>query len=309
MRFYTKEWYNMMQVWGLGDNFKKIPDGDYSDDDIQKLYDKALRKRIAEERKFYNIPPELFIPESLDEETFDPEEWLIIGEDESVYIPDDPQEVRDNILAEYEKACEEFDNRPEFDSAECIGWFKDDFAAGLKNARTFYPAWLREECDERLIALGLLPETTYKKYKDEIRRIKKEWKQINRNAAKTAEKQQISSEIHELFDLHDAYLLSLRKKGNDCVMDLQKGGTWSDDKGRYRTLVFKNAQIIEKDSGITTRKRRDEYGVWTNTSFLYYELYKSDSGYEIHIMFWAGTGLAYLTLTCSDVQGFDFASY
>jgi hypothetical protein len=52
MRFYTKEWYALMQDMGL--DFKKISDGNYTDAKIDALYQKQLKKEIASERRFRN---------------------------------------------------------------------------------------------------------------------------------------------------------------------------------------------------------------------------------------------------------------
>ena len=42
MKFYTKEWYELMQCQNYTSGLKKIPDKVYTDDDIQAFYDKDL---------------------------------------------------------------------------------------------------------------------------------------------------------------------------------------------------------------------------------------------------------------------------
>lgn len=308
MRFLTKEWYCLMQLWGLGDIFKKIPDKEYSDADISKLYEKALKKENAAEKKAYNTPPELWIPESLNDEDFDPMDYLIVDEENenNFHVPASAEEVRASIIYNYEKECEAFEKRGKFDPSETIDWFKESYKAGLNNAKYFYPKWMQEETDIRLMALHLLPETVYLKFKNHIREAKKEWNRLNRCYEKASKKQDISEDIRDLFDLHDACLLSLRKQGKNYVMEFQKDGMWSDDELRYRRITFKKAQILEKDSGISTRKQYDEHGIWTSTTLLYHELYNSQTGYEVHLMFWAGDDLAYVTLDCSEISGRDY---
>ena len=47
MRFFTREWYEMMQRTGCAGEFVKLPDGHYTDADIRKLYDRKLKKEIG----------------------------------------------------------------------------------------------------------------------------------------------------------------------------------------------------------------------------------------------------------------------
>ena len=54
MKYYTKEWYELLQAWGLSGDLKKIPDAVYTTADIEKLYKKKLKKEIAFERDSYN---------------------------------------------------------------------------------------------------------------------------------------------------------------------------------------------------------------------------------------------------------------
>jgi hypothetical protein len=35
---------------------------------------------------------------------------------------------------------------------------------------------------------------------------------------------------------------------------------------------------------------------------LYKEIYRTDTGYEVHMMFWLPKGLAYLTIACEDLS-------
>ena len=46
MRYYTKEWYDLMQKTNYTFGMKKIPDQDYSEAEIKAFYDKALKNRI-----------------------------------------------------------------------------------------------------------------------------------------------------------------------------------------------------------------------------------------------------------------------
>lgn len=307
MKYYTKEWYYLMQLWGLGDSFKKIPDKIYTDMDIQTWYDKLLQKEIASEKKSYNTPPVLHIPNSLFAEPFNPDDWSYIDEDDIIHRPESPEEVRSNLIAQHEAALEAFQNRDPFDPEEVKYWFRESYRAGLRNARGFYPKWLSEEVDPRLIALNLLPETSCKKYKKELRKAKAEWNRLNRGAERAASRQQIPESIREMFQLHDACLQSFRKAGKNYEMLIRKDGAWQDDQEACMKILFRDAIILEKDPWLRVRKYKTEDGtILSNTTFLYHELYNKDHGYEIHMMFWTGKAkLAYLTVWCSDVICLD----
>jgi hypothetical protein len=231
MRFYTKEWYALMQVIGL--DFKKIPDGNYTDAEIDALYQKQLKKEIALDQFF-----------------------------ETVYQTK-------------------------------LHYYKDAL-----------PAWMTEQVDRRLLALDLLPESAYRRYREESREKKKEWNQINRAAKRTLSKQNIPENVAEALRLHDASLLSFKKSGKNYVMLVRGDGLWSDAPTPYRKVVFHQAVVLEKEAGLRVHKlESDEDGFYqSNVSFLYHEIYRTDIGYEADMMFWVPKGLAYLTIACADIS-------
>jgi hypothetical protein len=67
--------------------------------------------------------------------------------------------------------------------------------------------------------------------------------------------------------------------------------------------VFQQAVVLEKEAGLRVHKlESDEDGFYqSNVSFLYHEIYRTDTGYEAHMMFWVPKGLAYLTIACTDI--------
>ena len=59
MRYYTKEYYTLMMSLGTADLYEPVIDKDYTDEEIEELYQKALDRYIEEERASYDEPPEL----------------------------------------------------------------------------------------------------------------------------------------------------------------------------------------------------------------------------------------------------------
>ena len=57
MKFYTKEWYALMQRQNYTSGLKKIADKVYTDEDIIAFYDKDLKAEIARDRRIHNTPP------------------------------------------------------------------------------------------------------------------------------------------------------------------------------------------------------------------------------------------------------------
>ena len=49
MRYYTKEWYELMQKTELTAGLRKVPDKKYTKKDIDALYEKTLNREMAAE--------------------------------------------------------------------------------------------------------------------------------------------------------------------------------------------------------------------------------------------------------------------
>ena len=57
MRYFTKEWYELMQQQIGVEGLTKVADKVYSDAEIQAFYERDLKKEIAHDRKLYNMKP------------------------------------------------------------------------------------------------------------------------------------------------------------------------------------------------------------------------------------------------------------
>ena len=78
MRYYTKEWFDLMQRAGQTAGLRKVPDKKYTKKDIDALYEKILRRETAAEKKAYNTAPDLsYLLEILDEHGFNADDWVI----------------------------------------------------------------------------------------------------------------------------------------------------------------------------------------------------------------------------------------
>ena len=68
MRYYTKEYYTLMMALGVADMYEPVIDKEYSDEEIEELYQKALDNYVEELRASYDEPPEFDFDEAADPE-------------------------------------------------------------------------------------------------------------------------------------------------------------------------------------------------------------------------------------------------
>ena len=77
MRYFTKEWYELMQQQIGVEGLTKVADKVYSDAEIQAFYERDLKKEIAHDRKLHNVKPTFELEEELlRPENFKPENFL-----------------------------------------------------------------------------------------------------------------------------------------------------------------------------------------------------------------------------------------
>ena len=155
MKYYTKDWYNLMQKCDYTLAMKKIPDKAYSEDEIKTFYNKALKKEIALRREGYNDQPDytaLF--DMLDENDFDPIDWVLIDESKGIgRFPQSKEEVRAFYEAEKKRKEQEFINRGPFNATSVADDFKSLFKHRLKLVVDEFPKWTIEHATRLASAL------------------------------------------------------------------------------------------------------------------------------------------------------------
>lgn len=162
--------------------------------------------------------------------------------------------------------------------------FKDTYNSFMQNIADFSPKWLKEVVDLRLIALGLLPSSAYKRLALEIEGARKDCLAGENQFNEATSLQRLPAILMKSFTIHDARLFFLGKSGNKIVMtfDLSYGS---------RTIQFLDATVIT-----------DELPASMNVRFLYNEIFRVGVNFEIHMLFEGKEGeLFYYTLQCSGV--------
>lgn len=280
MKFYTKEWYELMQKTDYTVGLKAIPDKEYSDKEIKAFYESDLKKEIARDKKLHKLMKN-------GKSGF---EMLFGGLGDM----------------SFDLSFDDVPIENEFDPSETIACFKESYRNLLRYAAENYPPWVSEVVDKRLLALWRMPASAYDRLKAEERENKKKFNSINKKALRVLSSQNIPEDLKASFAYHDSAVLKIQKQGKNVIMYLRKDGYWPDDDTPYTKLVFENVKTAEREEGITLRCSKDFEGfVSSNCHYLYDELYKRMDGFEIHMMFTCGGKLKYFTVACENVIVYD----
>ncbi len=306
MKFYTKEWYELMQQMDYTTGMKKIPDKVYSDKEIKAFYDADLKAEIARDRKIHNTPPGPYDweDELLAPDRFSPDIFLFENEETGeVFHPQTPEIARHYLEQERQQVQERFAARPPFDPTETIECFQETYRSMLRHCGSRYPKWVQETVDKRLLALWRIPESAYKRLKKEEQANRRTFNKIEAEATAVLGQQSIPEEIRSQFCFHDANVLAIKRVGSDVELYLRKDGGWMDDATPYIKIIFKNVSHLDREKGFALRPKFDKWGnLGTSCVYLYDELYQNEDGYEVHMLFWTSKALRYLTIRSKDIQ-------
>ncbi len=305
MRYYTKDWYELMQNLHYVSGMTVVPDKEYTDAEIQAFYDADLAEEIEHDRELYNTPPmQINLEDLLEPEAFSPDMFLF--EDEAtgkLYHPKTAEEAGSVLEKKKSDDEERFAMSPPFNPAETIQCFEECYRGLLNYGMNGYPEWIRPFIDPRLSALGRMTEDAYhrlKKLEDENQAA---FDEINRQAEEVLMQQVIPVEISSRFCFHDASVLALKRSGKDVYLYLRKDEGWMEPMTPYIKVIFKNVSFIDREKGMVLRKRKNEDSEYTsNYTYLYDELYRTKTGYEVHMLLWSFKHLRYLTIGCEDIE-------
>lgn len=279
MRFYTKEYYTLMMSLGVTEMYEPVIDKDYSDEEIEELYQKALDRYVEDERAEYDAPPVMYLDED-----------------------GDPEDLE---LFRFE--TEEYENREPFDEDEAAEEFEEMYRDNLDEPDEDLPDWVREAVDPRILAMYFMPEKIYRKLADEDKANEEKFDVLDGQTEEAFEEMRgdIPDELEELMDtlgeLEDSYVLSIEKTGNEIEMKLE--GWDEDGEEAVYTLRFDEVEVLE-DEGVEAHSGKDEDGdTESDCELLYSEIYIEDGMPEIHMMF-DNDGLKYLTFRCEEAYAY-----
>ena len=308
MRYYTKEWYDLMQRQNYTNCLKAIPDKCYSDQEIQAFYTEDLELEIACARRCYDTPPSnTWADRLLQPDKFQPQNFLFENEETGeLFHPETAEIAREYIRRERERREAAFDTRPPFEPAETIQCFQECYENMLRYGAAAYPQWVLDKVDKRLLALNRMPESIYRLLQEEEKRNQEAFKKIMDEARAVLDAQDIPIELRENFHFHDADILALRRFRTDAYLYLRKDGGWPDGTTPYAKIIFRNVSRLDREKGFMIRTKQDKQGgLYSGCQFLYHELYKTSDGYEVHILLWANKEPRYLTICCEEITIVD----
>lgn len=310
MKYFTKEWYDLMQSFHASSLYEPIPDRPYSDEEIQNMIEERLKQELEEDREGFDTPPQFDEGDYEDlKEMFD----RCAKEDIEVSL-----DVTDETTGEAHKAfsydsfiaierknniylMKEFENRGSYDEKEFIDEWRENFEFDLENAGYDLPDWAKASVDPRLLALGYLPKSIYKKIEAEDRKNYKEFDKITKKADQILKKEtkKLPETLADGLNLHDEIVYSFVFDKTDFLLQIND-----------RIYRFQNAVILEneldeiKDHMVSTPNEipdydNDSYEEFIVCSWLYKEVYYLDKNrYEVHVLLDADK-LRYLTFQCS----------
>ena len=281
MRYYTKEYYTLLLAQGAAELYEPIIEKEYSDEEIEDLYQQAMDRHIEEEREEYDQPPGLII---VDED----------GPDSAVF-----ELSIDEALA--------YENREPFDEEQSRADFEEMYRDNLEEPDEDLPDWVREAVDPRILAMYFMPERIYRKLTAEDEINEKKFDALDDEADEKLEelRETLPEAYQEFFDvledLEDLYVTDIEITDDEIRMTLSG---WDDDGDEEEKLLrFSSPEIIENE-GVEAQSWEDEDGdIESDCELLYSELYMENGRPEVHMLF-DNKGLKYLTFSCGEALAF-----
>lgn len=282
MKYLTKEWYELCQRSYLHLGMKVVKGASvYNEELYDRLYKKEENDFVRLQRQCYDSDPRVMLED--DGKVYKPLMILFNGEmfeeDETVYQM--PIEEKERI----QKLIEEFDVRPPFDEAKCKEEFHDiqeNFK--IKQVKEKVPMELINQiADIRLFALGYCTRKVLKQlerisYENEIK-----VNSISEECMTAQQAEEIPQSIREAFGFHDCRITEFIVD-KDIIIRLNTQGGFTD----LNKITFVSSEIIKEDKFMVG-------SVW-----IYNELYRTELGYEVHILC-ESNELSELVIRCKDI--------
>ena len=302
MRFFTKEWQEAVQNNASPEGFDIIKDREYSDVEIDELYQNRLDEFISNEREVYNIEP-VHDLEFYDLSDLTIEDVLIVvlnSDGEETYIqPETMEEWKEYADAAYQENLQAFNEREEFNSDESREFFEMEYQMKLEY-NDYLPDWVYDSMDNRLIALNYLTEDIYRKLERESELADEYIESVIEAYALSEEEEDIPEDILDFLNLHDANLVGIEEVEGDILLTVKPEHFAEDDEPEV--LVFTNARFIEFEE-LNTEIDDDFLGL-SPTFFIYNEVYNSGEGFDFHFLLADSSSeetYKYLTIYADDI--------
>ncbi|MHC1694943.1 MAG: DUF4085 family protein [Eubacteriales bacterium] len=262
MKYMTKEWYETMQKTSFHLLLKVSKKAEVlSEDYFKRLYkseEKACLKlqEDVSNVKFEDIYPDEFQADYADGRPLEPAEF---------------EEAKKEYFRMREQACLSFANKPAFNTENEKKRFKQSFRYNIKHLERNLPnEILQKIADIRVLALNHASADIKKEITAYCKANEKAVESATKLYWNEYKKNFRSGELAftENFSFHDCKVISCRKKGKDIVLILDNSGGFT----AINQIILKNCMILKQYTPL--------HGAW----WLYDKIYKTNDGYEIHIL-------------------------
>ena len=278
MKYLTKEWYESAQKPHICFSLKISKKAEnFSEEYFEKLYKIKETEHVNLIKKGFDIKFEDIFPE-------EPRGEFIIQS----------EEAKKAYFEQREQARIKFANRPVFSPAhaeQARKNFKQLHNKKIDNLKKNLPeSILQKVADIRVLAL----DVSSAEVKREINKYCKQNEKLVNSSIKAYQKQyEKQFKINEpdfaedLAGLHDAKIISCRRKRNDIVWTIDVAGSFTD-VSKIRMI---NCKVIKQDTPLHGAR------------YMYDEIYKSGKGYELHFLLWKKKLIDFIVYT-DDIECF-----
>ncbi|MFF2483518.1 DUF4085 family protein [Paenibacillus sp. NPDC058071] len=284
MKYLTQEWYELCQRTGLHFGMR-VHKGTYVHDEALylRLYKKKEKEFMSQRREVYDVDPRFMLGQdgaqgvALDKWPLDGDQ--ISEEDTMVYHMS--AEERDRI----QQLIAAYDVRPPFDEVKCKEEFSEIQEWGRMEVFHKLPGELSSRiADMRVFALGYCTREVLRELKQLSKENKKRMMLILDEFRQAQQAENIPEHIRSQFGFHDCTVTELTP-GKQMVMRLDtQGGFTNNNKVTFDAVD----EIIRQDEHIV------------GSCWIYNELYRTDCGYEVHVLF-SGKEMSELIIRCADI--------
>lgn len=284
MKYLTKEWYELCQQTGLHFGMRVHKGaGAYDEALYLRLYKRKEKEFVKTQREVYDVDPRFMLEH--DGCTLIPLDKFINGEvinEEDKVVYHMSSEEKDLI----QKLISEYDVRPPFDEKK----YREEFSSIQERVpeETVYrlPHELYQQiADVRVFALGYCTKEILSQLKGLSRENEKKMNQVLSEYLRAQREENIPQIIRERFAFHDCEVTEFAAGKKDVVMRLDTRGGFTN----FNMITFATSRIIKQE------------GPLVGNTWLYEELYRTESGYEAHVLFWTREGLKDLVIRCNDI--------
>ncbi|WP_088188945.1 DUF4085 family protein [Desulfosporosinus sp. FKA] len=282
MKYLTKEWYKLCQRTGLHFGMNVHDGAAVYDEALHlQLYQRKEKEFIKSQREVYDVDPRFMLQQ--DGCTLMPAAKFMNGEsikeeDKIVYVmPPEEKERIQQLIADY-------DARPPFDMRQCQEEFPIFQETFQKETSDRLPRELLEQiADIRVFSLGYCTKDILQQLISLSEENSKTVQRVLNEYSKAQQTEDIPQAIRERFTFHDC-LVTAFNVGQDVVMYLDTRGGFTN----YNRITFTAAEMIRREEPII------------GSTWLYQELYRTEKGYEAHILLGRKRMLE-LIIRCQDI--------